>query len=174
MRFRIRRSLLAASIGILASAHSARAGAAGFIVQGYWKWSENPGAEFARYLRITGDSGYSCFLDGKSGFAFAIAKDSMTTPMNGKNGVVWMPGSGDIVITGMEKGVPYTERYHPGDSADYWAHCRDQDKPPGTTGLRDGAGRRAYAAKSGGPVISRWLREGYTVLGRKAKALPLL
>ncbi len=165
--------LLSASLCILSSALSAQASANRFIVEGYWKWSENPGAEFPRYLRITGDSGYSCFLDGKSGFAFAIAKDSMTTPMNGKNAVVWMPGSGDIVITGMEKGVPYTERFHPGDSADYWAHCRDQDKPPATTGLRNGGGRRAYAAKGGGPVISRWTREGYTVLGRKAKALPL-
>lgn len=91
----MRNGTLAALLGfallILPSAHSAQAAESRYIAQGYWSWTENPTVFFARYLRIAGDSGYSCSLDGKSGFAFAIVKDSITTPMNGMNAIQWMP-----------------------------------------------------------------------------------
>ena len=160
---------LAASLFILALAHSAQAAGSRYIAQGYWAWSNNPEAFFARYLRITADSGYYCSLDGKSGFAFAIVKDSITTPMNGMNAIQWMPNSGDIVITGSEKGVPYSDRFSPFDSVGYWGQCGDQDKATHTTSLRGNSGRRLTDGGTGAGGFFPWQREGYSLSGRKSR-----
>jgi hypothetical protein len=154
---------------LLASAHSAHAKESRYIAQGYWASTENPDAFFARYLRITGDSGYSCHLDGKSGFAFAIVKDSITTPMNGMNAIQWMPNSGDIVITGSEKGVPYSDRFEPFDSAAYWGECAGQDKALHPTGLYGNEGRLRADGKTEAREFSPWLRAGFSLLGRKTE-----
>jgi hypothetical protein len=169
MRYRTSLGLLAAaSLCILASARFAQAREGSYIAQGYWAWTENPTAEYSRYIRITGDSGYYCFLDGKSSFAFAIVNDSITTPMNGKNAIIWAPGSGDIIITGSEKGEPYTERFAVVDPAAYRGHCGDQDRTAGATALRGNHGRRAAEGKAGARGIFAWQREGYSLSGRRS------
>jgi hypothetical protein len=168
MRFQSLLGRLAAMLCILALSQSARAAESRYIAQGYWAWSENPDAIYARYLRITGDSGYYCFLDGKSGFAFAIVKDSITTPMNGMNAIQWMPNSGDIVITGSEKGVSYSDRFSPFDSVAYRGQCGNQDKATHTTSLRGNSGRRLADGGTGAVWIFPWQREGYSLSGRKS------
>jgi hypothetical protein len=156
----------------LASIHSAQAAASPYIAQGYWAWTDNPDADYARYLRITGDSGYYCFLDGKSGFAFAIVKDSITTPMNGMNAIQWMPNSGDIVIAGSEKGVPYYDRFRALDSTTYWRQCGEQDKTTHPTGLYESNARQPAHGRNAARGIFPWQGEGYSLSGRKSKPMP--
>lgn len=165
---RINLNIIGVLLFSLVSLHSAQASTSGYIAQGYWSWSQNPDADYARYLRITADSGYYCSLDGKSGFAFAIVKDSITTPMNGMNAIQWMPNSGDIVITGSEKGVAYMDRFRPFDSTGYWRECRDQDKAPHTTALRGIPGPRTAEKSTGPRKAFPWQRKGYSLSGRKS------
>jgi hypothetical protein len=39
---------------------------------GFWKGKENPDSDYASFLKIEGDRGFYCVLDGKSSFAFRI------------------------------------------------------------------------------------------------------
>jgi len=156
------------SFCLLALVHSARADEDRYLAQGYWAWIQNPDADYARYLRITGDSGYYCALDGKSGFAFAIVKDSITTPMNGMNAIQYMPNSGAIVITGSEKGVSYYDRFEPIDSTAYRGKGGDQDKAAHTSGIRENSGRRSTRSAAGASRIFPWQLDGYSLSGRKA------
>ena len=171
---RIFSGIIALSAAILAGAPRARAGTQ-FMVKGYWKWTENPAGDYERHIRISGDSGFYCVLDGKSSFAFDIGPDSLTTPMNGKNAVVWMPNSGDLVISGAEKGVPYTDRFSHSDSLAYWNKCRDEERAWKTTAIRigkgsgmgAGAGPRSAISPRGGPRgLFDWKQKAYTAAGR--------
>lgn len=123
---RIASGIFASLALVSAPALPARAGTP-FIVSGYWKWTQNAAGDPERHVRVSGDSGFYCVLDGKSSFAFDIGPDSLTTPMNGKNGVAWMPGSGDLIISGSEKGEPYQDRFTHSDSATYWNKCRAEE-----------------------------------------------
>ncbi|MBW8888549.1 MAG: hypothetical protein JF616_12400 [Fibrobacteres bacterium] len=173
MRNQISLGRLIASLCILALAHSSRAASSGYIPRGYWAWTQNPDADYARYLRITGDSGYYCSLDGKSGFAFAIVKDSITTPMNGMNAIQYMPNSGAIVITGSEKGVAYYDRFEVFDSTAYWGECGEQDKARHPTGLRGNLQAQSARRNASARGIFPWRREGYSLSGRKSRPLPI-
>jgi hypothetical protein len=172
MRYGVSRGLMGILLFLLSSSHPAHAIESRYIAQGYWAWTENSTSFYARYLRITGDSGYYCSLDGKSGFAFAIVKDSITTPMNGMNAIQWMPNSGAVVITGSEKGVPYYDRFEPFDSTTYWGQCSDQDKAAHTTSLLGNAGRRHTDGRIGPDGIFLWQRKGYSSSGRKTGRIP--
>jgi hypothetical protein len=169
--FAIRQSYRLLALFFMATAYFVQARESDYIAQGYWAWRENPGASEDRYVRITGDSGFYCFLDDKSSFAFAIAGDSITTPMNGKNAIAWAPGSGDIIITGEEKGEPYSDRFQPFDSTTYWAKCGDQEGNANVTGLGAGFERQSGRQparrefKPGAPIA--WQNKRYSLSGRK-------
>lgn len=174
--FKIRQSYILLGLLLQATAFFVQARESDYIAQGYWAWRENPGTTDDRFMRITGDSGFYCFLDEKSSFAFAIANDSITTPMNGKNAIAWAPGSGDIIITGNEKGESYSERFQPFDSTTYWAKCADQERNVNATGIHAGFSRQTsrqptrWKFKSGAPIS--WHRKDYSLTGRKLEALP--
>lgn len=96
-----------------------------YIPKGYWKLQQAKDHE--EYVRIQGNSGFLCVLDDKSSFRFTIVGDSITTPWDRKDAIVWAPGSGDITISGEEKGEPYSTRYRMTDSATYYAKCREEE-----------------------------------------------
>jgi hypothetical protein len=158
------------AVWIACGALAPSAGAAAqFVIHGYWM-RYLPESDYEGYLRITADSGFYCVLDGKSSFAFAIRKDSITTPLNGMNAIAWMPGSGDIVITGSEKGQPYSNRFKESDSATYWSKCRSEEQAGKPTPLR-GAARPAAGLRGteGGKIYRTgfvWNRKAFTVSGR--------
>ena len=96
-----------------------------YIPKGYWKLSQ--AKDYEEYVRIQGNAGFLCVLDDKSSFRFTIVGDSITTPWDRKDAIVWAPGSGDLVISGEEKGEPYSTRYRMTDSATYYAKCREEE-----------------------------------------------
>jgi hypothetical protein len=131
------------------------AGTGAFDAEGYWIDNDVEGYE--RYVRIENDSGYYCVLDGKSGFTFKVVGDSITTPMNGMNHILAFPGSGNLKISGEEKGEPYSTLFHPLAPKDYPKECADLEKEfSGTTGIAAGpapkptphAGYRGRAARN--------------------------
>lgn len=91
-------------------------------LKGYWADRNNPDP-YESFVHLQGDRGFKCVLDQKSSFRFQVIGDSITTPMNGKNALTWYPSSGDIEISGMEKGVAYRDRFETIDSATYFAKC---------------------------------------------------
>ncbi|MEO7425866.1 MAG: hypothetical protein ABI036_11815 [Fibrobacteria bacterium] len=97
-----------------------------FFVDGYWARKNDPDP-YERYVRIENDSGFYCVLDDKSSFRFQVIGDSITTPMNGKNAIFWFPGSGDIMISGEEKGEAYNDRFGEIDSSTYYNNCRAEE-----------------------------------------------
>lgn len=110
------------------------AGTGALEAEGYWIDNEVEGYE--RYLRIEKDSGYYCILDGKSGFTFKVVGDSITTPMNGMNHIAYFPGSGNLKISGEEKGEPYWTLFHPLAPNKYPKECVDLEKEySATTGI---------------------------------------
>lgn len=123
-RSRTLNSFVRAVTMISALASASTAGLA-YIPDGYWTL-RTPG-EYEEFIRIEGGGGFNCILDDKSSFRFTVIGDSITTPMNGKDAIVWFPGSGDIQISGEEKGEPYSTRYKLSDSATYAAKCRDEE-----------------------------------------------
>jgi hypothetical protein len=72
---KVRVLLLAMSLAALARGEN-------YIGQGYYQAMPGPDT-VPKYVKIQGDSGFYCILDGKSSFRFKIIGDSMTTPMNG-------------------------------------------------------------------------------------------
>lgn len=92
-------------------------------------WTDRPGSEsdYEHHIRIAGDTGFYCVSDGKSSFRFRVIGESITTPMNGLNALVWYPGSGDIEISGKEKGESYSTRYRPLAAKDYPARCLEEE-----------------------------------------------
>jgi hypothetical protein len=120
------------------------------IPDGYWAWTENPDDEYERYIRVTGDSGFYCFLDRKSSFPFAIVGDSITTPMNGMDAIRLFPESGDLQITGVEKGEDYVDLFHPSDAATYAGKCGEEDPAvKGSTAARE----RSSRERTGNPKL---------------------
>jgi hypothetical protein len=111
----------------------------------FWQDKENPDAEYARFLKINGDRGFSCTLDGKSSYAFRIIGDSITTPMNGMDHIQFFSGLPDVVISGEEKGEPYSTRYIPLEGGTYPAVCLEEEAAYPTTGIAPGNGRKAEA-----------------------------
>lgn len=111
---------------------------ADFIGQGYFRAMGGP-TDVPEYIKIQGDSGYYCILDDKSSFRFKIRGDSMTTPMNGMDGISYAPGSGSLRISGEEKGDPYTTIFAPSWADEYPAACVEEEIKwygPGTLILR--------------------------------------
>ena len=136
----------------------------------FWQDKENPDAEYARFLKINGDRGFSCTLDGKSSYAFRIIGDSITTPMNGMDHIQFFSGLPDVVISGEEKGEPYSTRFIPLEGGTYPAVCLEEEAAYPTTGIASGNGRKAgpWPRAHGG-----LFRNGYTgvsvdALGRTA------
>ena len=137
---------------------------------GFWKSKENPDSEYARFLKIKGDRGFSCTLDGKSSYAFRIIGDSITTPMNGMDHIQFFSGLPDVVISGEEKGEAYSTRFIPLGGETYPAICIEEEDAYSTTGIAHGYGRKA------GPMPRAhrgFFRSGYTetavdALGRMA------
>lgn len=95
-------------------------------LEGYWAHRNNPDP-YESYVRLQGDRGFLCVLDQKSSFRFQVIGDSITTPMNGMDALTWYPGSGDVEISGIEKGEPYRDRFEPIDSVTYFAKCRAEE-----------------------------------------------
>lgn len=111
---------------------------ADFIGQGYFRAMVGPN-EVQEYILIQGDSGFYCILDDKSSFRFKILGDSMTTPMNGMDGIGYAPGSGSLRIFGEEKGEPYFTIFAPSSADAYPAACVEEEREwygPGTSILR--------------------------------------
>lgn len=122
----VRASLVALTLASTAKAQ--------LLPDGFWEVREMK--DYETYVRIEGDSGFYCVLDDKSSFAFAIVGDSITTPWDRLDGIVWFPGSGDIVISGVEKGEAYSTRFKPASSALYAAKCAEVENEYRVTGVR--------------------------------------
>lgn len=92
-------------------------------------WTDRPGSDsdYEHHIRIAGDTGFYCVSDGKSSFRFRVIGESITTPMNGLNALVWYPASGDIEISGKEKGETYSTRYRALAAKDYPARCLEEE-----------------------------------------------
>jgi hypothetical protein len=103
---------------------------------GYWELQKT-GDAYERFIRIQDGKGFNCVLDGKSSFPFEIIGDSMTTPLNGRDKLTWMPSSGDLVIQGEEKGTPYLNRFSVSDSSKYWSKCKAEEANAEVTGTRN-------------------------------------
>ena len=133
----------------------------GSIPDGYWR-DASLDSEQERFIRIRDGKGFKCILDWKSSFRFTIIGDSMTTPMNGMDAIRWMPGSGDLVIMGEEKGEPYSERYTDVDSVIYAHKCGHEESRLTPSGLR--TERSDPHARAGKPsrmnALGRKVREG--------------
>ncbi len=110
---------------------------------GFWKGEDNPDSEYARFLKIKGDRGFLCTLDGKSSFAFRIIGDSITTPMNGMDHIQFFSGLPDVVISGEEKGEAYSDRFVPLVGETYPAICIEEEDAYPTAGIARGNGRKA-------------------------------
>ncbi|MDQ2999731.1 MAG: hypothetical protein M3Y08_00510 [Fibrobacterota bacterium] len=120
----MRTILAAAAIAMAASPTFADSWA--FEAEGYW--IDNEVQDYERYIRIEKDSGFYCVLDGKSGFFFKVVGDSITTPMNGMNHIAFFPGSGDLQISGEEKGQAYLTRFNFLAPKNYPKQCVDLEK----------------------------------------------
>jgi hypothetical protein len=114
------------ALALSMAASLACAGTGALEAEGYWIDNDVEGYE--RYIRIEKDSGYYCVLDGKSGFTFKVVGDSITTPMNGMNHIAYFPGSGNLKISGEEKGETYSTLFHPLAPKDYPKECADLEK----------------------------------------------
>lgn len=110
---------------------------------GFWKGEDNPDSEYAHFLKIKGDRGFLCTLDGKSSFAFRIIGDSITTPMNGMDHIQFFSGLPDVVISGEEKGEAYSNRFIPLEGETYPAICEEEEDAYPTAGIARGNGRKA-------------------------------
>lgn len=138
------------------------AAGADFIGEGYFKAMAGSG-DVQRYIKIEGDSGFYCIMDGKSGFRFKIIGDSMTTPMNGMDRISYAPGSGSLRVSGEEKGEPYFTIFAPSSAGQYPSACVEEEEilyGQGPSGLR-----RTTPEKR----IARMGRES-DLLGRKRSA----
>ncbi len=111
---------------ILLGSYATKASPNAYFVNGYWKIKSDQNS-YEKLIRIKNDSGFYCILDNKSSFRFKVIGDSKTTPMNGKDLISWWPGSGDIGISGEEKGVPYHYRFSLIDSATYTSFCKEEE-----------------------------------------------
>lgn len=122
---------------------------ADFIGQGYFRAMGGP-EDVPKYIRIQGDSGFYCILDDKSSFRFKILGDSMTTPMNGMDGISYAPGSGSLKISGEEKGEAYFTIFAPSSAGQYPAACVQVEAELYGTGtvalMRIGPGKPMAAA----------------------------
>ena len=96
------------------------------IIDGYWIGKKDPN-QYETYLRIQNGSGFYCVLDDKNSFRFKLIGDSITTPMNGMNAIQYFPLSKDLQISGIEKGVTYTDIYGFTDSITYANKCRVEE-----------------------------------------------
>jgi hypothetical protein len=135
----------------------------------FWKDKENPDSEYERFLKINGDRGFSCTLDGKSSYAFRIIGDSITTPMNGMDHIQFFSGLPDVVISGEEKGEPYSTRYIPLEGGTYPAVCLEEEAAYPTTGIASGNGRKAGARTRGhGGHFRIGFGSSIDILGRMA------
>lgn len=136
----------------------------------FWQDKENPDAEYARFLKINGDRGFSCTLDGKSSYAFRIIGDSITTPMNGMDHIQFFSGLPDVVISGEEKGEPYSTRFIPLEGGTYPAVCLEEEAAYPTTGIAPGNGRKAglLPRAHGGLFRSGFTGSSVDALGRTA------
>lgn len=117
---------------------------------GYWKGQDNPEREYPRFLKIEGDKGFQCVLDGKSSFAFRIVGDSITTPMNGMDHIRFFSGLPDVMISGEEKGEAYSTRFVPLGAETYPAVCLEEEAAEGSSGIA----RRAQGIGRPAPNIS--------------------
>jgi hypothetical protein len=127
---KVRVLLLAMSLAALARGEN-------YIGQGYYQAMPGPDT-VPKYVKIQGDSGFYCILDGKSSFRFKIIGDSMTTPMNGMDRISYSPGSGSLEMSGEEKGEPYFTIFAPRSASQYPAACVEEEEElygQGTTGL---------------------------------------
>ena len=161
----MRMVLAAAALAVAAFPTLAEPGA--FETEGYWIDDEVKGYE--RYIRIEKDSGYYCVLDGKSGFIFKVVGDSITTPMNGMNHIASFPGSGDLQISGEEKGQAYSTRFHFLAPKDYPEQCVDLEKEySATVGMEAGEVRTMRKVLRPGREVGRTARNilGRTISGR--------
>jgi hypothetical protein len=138
---------------------------------GFWKGKDNPDSEYARFLKIEGDRGFLCTLDGKSSFAFRIIGDSITTPMNGMDHIRFFSGLPDVVISGEEKGEAYSDRFIPLEGETYPAICIEEENAYPTSGIAQGNGRKAAPMPGfhGGYFSSGYFHGGaHDALGRVA------
>lgn len=124
-------------------------------------WTDRPGSDgdYEHHIRIAGDTGFYCVSDGKSSFRFRVIGEAITTPMNGMNDLVWYPGSGDIEISGKEKGQSYSTRFRPLAAKDYPARCLDEEaaqvKADGPLSTRRPSARPT--GKTGPRAVRDWL-----------------
>lgn len=144
---RIAKGLKAPALFAIACLFSAHAASAQSLARdGFWKGQDNPDREYARFLKIEGDKGFYCVLDGKSSFAFRIVGDSITTPLNGMDHIRFFSGLPDVVISGEEKGEAYSNRFVPLGAETYPAVCVEEEEAEGASGIArraDGIGRSA-------------------------------
>lgn len=134
---------------------------AGLLPDGYWTVRDTK--DYEEYVRIKGDSGFLCVLDNKSSTAFEIIGDSITTPWGRLDGIDWYPSSGDLVISGIEKGEAYSTRYQTSDSTTYANKCAEVESEFSVTAVKPRQERRANSMRSLAPLQ----RNKRDVLGRE-------
>jgi hypothetical protein len=98
-----------------------------YVPDGYFADRKNGEREYDSYLRLQDSAGFRCVLDGKSSYRFKIIGDSITTPLNGMDRFTWYPGSGDVEISGEEKGVAYADRFGMVEAAEYPVQCIEEE-----------------------------------------------
>jgi hypothetical protein len=139
----------------------------GMDFQGYWKGTDQE-IGYEKFLRIDGNRGFYCVMDGKSSFAFEMKDGSITTPFNGRDKIERTVDADHLRISGEEKGEPYFVDFEKMSPAEYPDGCREEEtvKAGTTTGML-----RALTPRKGfHPGRKQVDILGRTVVSRRAEA----